>query len=370
MARPLLVVLHGMGTGSDDWGQAYVARLSDIAGTYPGIAAGGALNEQVSVKPLFYGAVFQRLIDRWEDEGGKVDNFLKETRGQLPRVAALLNDHATPPDERGFLWTHVLHPVTYRGTTLVRDEVRALVLNDLVAAVNAHLAEHPGAEISVLGYSLGTIVAHDVLHLLGSGASSASGRVWSSDRFRFANVFQLANATRLGPPALIDIRPDGSVVRPVSAGPTADSLDPYVGQLYSFRNRWDPVASWQPFAPHDWGRGFHDISLRHIHQVNVHGLEHYLEHPEVHVRIFRALLGSWVVPDTEWHERVAGFPDLEANECSDTIASLMHDLDHIRDAVTGGKLDDVAMGLLRTYRAIRRAREGCEALFNRLDGWL
>lgn len=370
MARPLLILLHGMGTGSEDWGQAYIARLNAIADTYPGIARGGSLTAQVAVKPLYYGPVFQQLLSRWEQQGGKVDNLLNETRGQLPRVAALLNDHATPPDERGFLWTHIVQPVTYRGTTLVRDEVRALVLNDLVAAVNAHLAENAGAEISVLGYSLGTIVAHDVLHLLGSGASSAGGRVWSSDRFRFANVFQLANATRLGPAALIDFRADRSVVRPVSAGPSPDALDPYIGQLYSFRNRWDPVASWQPFAPDGWERGFHDVRLRHIHQVNVHGLEHYLEHPEVHVRIFRALLGSFVVTDPEWHERVADFPDLVPNDCSDTVAALMHDLDQIRDAVTGGKLDDVAMGLLRMYRAIKKAKEGCEALFNRLDGWL
>jgi hypothetical protein len=370
MAKPLLILLHGMGSSSDDWAQGYVSRLKAIAATYPSIAAGGDFAELVELKSLNYGVVFQNLVDRWEEQDGKVTRFLKDTGVQMPRVAAFLKDPVAPPEQRGFFWTHVLHPVTYRGTTVVRDEVRALVLRDLVETVNTHLRDHPGAEVSVLGYSLGTIVTHDVLHLLGSGASSASGRVWSSDRFRFANVFLLANATRLGPPSLIDFRSDRSVVRPVSAGPTPDGLEPYIGQLYSFRNRWDPVASWQPFDPDGWGPGLHDVALRHIRQVNIHGLAHYLEHPEVHVRIFRALLGTWVVPGSEWQERVAEYPDLESNVCGETVATLMHDLDHLRDAVTGGKLDDVAMGLLGAYRAIKKARESCEEMYNRLDGWL
>jgi hypothetical protein len=370
MAKPLLILLHGMGAPSKDWAKEYIASLDSLGATFPGLEEKGAFSEQVVLKPLHYDHVFQDLLDRWETEGSKVDGFLKEKEISLPRVSAFLKDNTIPPDERGFFWTHVMDPVTYRGTTLIRDEVQATVVADVAATINAHLDAHEGAEVSILGYSLGTIVTHDLLHLLGSGGSSPSGRVWKSDRFRFANVFQVANASRLGPPALLQFNPYKSVVRPVSAGEAPSGDKPYAGYFYNFRNEWDPVASWQRFSPPDWGRGFFDVSLRHIHQANVHGLGHYLSHPEVHVRLFRALLGTKVISRSSWQERVSDFPNLPSTPCTATVAALMQELDSLKTAVTGGKIDDVAMGMLGAYRAIRKAKEACAELFNKVDGWL
>ncbi|RMH11396.1 MAG: hypothetical protein D6701_15165, partial [Gemmatimonadetes bacterium] len=326
MARPLFLILHGSGIYTHDWAAEHLARLKAVAATYPGIAQGGDLGDQVSLVTVRYDQVFENLLERWEQQGDKLQAFLDESSIRLPRLAAFLRDRTTPPDERGFLWTHVLDPVVYRGIPLVRDEVRAVVLQQVVAAINDHLQNEPGADVSIMGHSLGTIVLHDVLELMGTGASSDAGDVWRSDRFRFANVFQVANASRLGPPGLIDLKPYDSVVRPLSAGPGGSGA-PYCSAFYTIRNVWDPVTWWQRFKPTGWGAGFQEVVVRHLHQLNVHGFIHYLEHPDVHVRIFRALLGNWVVPGPLWQQRVAEFPDLAPGSCGATVAALQNELD-------------------------------------------
>ena len=366
MAKPLLLMLHGIGSHSENWADALVAQLSEIASTFPAIAAKGQLSDQLEIRPLRYDKLFDDQLDRWEALGDRVDGFAHDSAIELPRLVSLLNNNLLPPDEPGFVWNSVMDAVSYRGVTVTRDQIRTHVMKEVVSAINNHLKKHPGAEVSILGHSLGTIVTHDVLHLLAIGKGGAA---FSSKFTRFANVFMLANATRLGPSKFIDFKSDASLTRPVSAGPI-DAGDPYCGAFYNINNHWDPVGSWARFAPKKWGSDFHDIEIRHIHQVNVHGISHYLAHPRVHTAFFRALLGNFAIPARLAEQRTIDFPDLKPSACGDAIASLMNDLDRIRNAVNGGDLDEVAMGLLNTYRAVRSARERCREMFNELDGVL
>ena len=370
MAKPLLLLLHGSGVYSADWATTHVEHLTRIAATYPAIAERGSLGDQVVLRPLNYDHVFEGLLDRWDEQGARLDQLLEESRARLPRISAALQEATLPPDERSYLWTHVLDPISYRGIELVRDEVRAVVLAKVVSAINEHLAEHPGALISVLGHSLGTIILHDVLHLLGTGTATNGGEVLTADQFRFHCVFQVANVSRLGPSQLVDINPYQSVVRPVSAGPTPDGHAPYVGFFFNIHNRWDPLTWWQAFAPTGWKMGYADVEISHVHQINVHGLHHYLAHPDVHVPLFRGLLGAWSVPRVEWHAHLADFPPLDLGACGDQATAFLQELDQLRQAADGRNLDDVAMGLLNLYRIVKRAREACADLFNELDGWL
>ena len=366
MAKPLLLLLHGVGEHSTTWADSLTKCLDAIAATFPTITTKGTFSSQVVVQPIHYDSVFDAQLDRWETQAGKVDGFVKDTGVKMPRLVGLLEDNLIPPAERGFVWTGVLDAVSYRGITLTRDDVRVRVMKDIVAAINAHLKKEPGAQVSIMAHSLGTIVAHDVLHLLGTGKKNAG---FKTGQFQFTNVFLLANATRLGPSKFIDIPSGSSIVRPVSAGPNAAGQPPYCAFLYNVNNRWDPIASWARFQQTNWGTGFIDVPLRHIHQVNVHGYQHYLKHPDVHCRLFRALLGNDALPRDEWQRRSAAFTDLPPT-CNDVVASLMNQLDIIRDGVQGGDLDDVAMGIVKLYRAVSAARKDCESLFNSSDGQL
>lgn len=366
MSRPLLIVLHGMGAHGVNWETPLLTRFGEIAASFSGIAANGPLAQQVALAPIRYDDVFDGWLDQWEAMGSKLDEFLKASSTKLPRLAGFMRDTLVPAADRGFFWSHAFDAIAYRAAPLIRDQVRAKVMADIVAAINAHHATDPGAQVSILAHSLGTIVTHDVLAEL---ATSAKSKPFNSGKFRFTNLFLLANAVRLGPSSLVQPQPEKSAVRPVSAG-KAGTHAPYCDFHYGFRNHWDPVPNWQPFVPTKWGAGFFDVKVRHIHQVNVHGYEHYLEHPEVHVRILRALLGAHVIPGPEWQQRVADFPDIKPNACGTAVSDLMNRLDQLRAVATGGKLDDVAMALVELYRAIDTAKGTCQEMFNADDGWL
>lgn len=366
MSKPLLLVLHGVGAHGHDWAKPVLELLTETADSFPGVAARGKLSAQVEIVPLRYDDIFDQWLKQWEAQGSKLKEFGKASAVKLPRLSAALNDTLLPDAERGFFWSHAFDAISYRGVSIIRDQVRAKVMAEIVAAVNAHLAKHPGADVSILAHSLGTIVSHDVLAALATGKH---GEPFKAGKFRFSNLFLLANAVKLGPSKLVTPKPDETAVRPVSAGPMG-GLAPYLSYYYSFRHEWDPIPNWQPFAPGTWGPGFINVKIRHLHQVNVHGYEHYLKHPDVHVRILRGLLGWDTISDSEWHQRRAEFPDVAPNACGNTVTELIQRLDALRGVATDGSLDEIAMGLFGIYRAVREARRNCEALFNETDGWL
>lgn len=362
MARPLLLLVHGMGSHSESWSSDIVAYLSGLAASYPGVDALEPLDEQVDIRTIRYDDVFDRQLADWEVQGSKLDELTRLCGRRLPTLLGAMNNVMMPPHEKGFVWTHVIDAITYRMVALTRDQVRARVALQVVEAVN----QHPDANVTVVAHSLGTIVIHDVLAQMANGLHGAA---FKAGVFEVSNLFFLSNATRLGPPALIDLESHNTPVRPGSAGPTEQGLAPYCGLFYNVHHEWDPVCSWRRFAPAGWGPGLIDVPLRHMHQVNVHGMRHYLAHPDVHVRLLRALLGNDVISRSEWQDRASAFPDVPPNPCGETIATLMNRLDFLR-GVDGRSLDRLGLGLLDLYRAIHDGREACDAMFNVGDGWM
>lgn len=369
MAKPLLLFVHGSGIYTDDWAAGHLARVNELAATFPTIAAEGAFTDQVEVVQVNYDTVFRDHIERWKAQNDGLGEFLSQSGLNLPDTVDWLTGATAPPDELSFFWTHVLDPVIYRGLPSIRDEVRAHVALQIVEAINRHLGDHPGAEISIIGHSLGTIVNHDVLHQLGSGTTGVHDAVLQSDRFQFANIFMVANASRLGPPELVDPDPYDSVVRPTTAPDTSEGLGGYCFRMVNFRNRFDPVPNWQRVDPQGWGNGYQEVEVAHVHQANLHGLIHYLSHPAVHVRIFRALLGNWSVSDEELAAALSAFQSIQI-PCGAEIAALKNELDQIRAAADGRDLDNVISALRGFYRATQAARNACADLVHSLDGLL
>ena len=367
MAKPLLLLVHGVGTHSKSWADHVIARLTEIAATFPDIASSGPLGSQIVMKPLHYDSVFDAQLDRWRQLGSRITGFTNDSAIKLPGTISFLNSSLVPPDEETFVWNGVMDAVTYRGVGVTRDEIRTHVMKEIVSAINEHLAREPGADVSILGHSLGTIVTHDVLHLLARGKGGAA---FKSNVFRFANVFLLANASLLGPRKFIDPDPNDSLTRPVGAPAPTGGGKPYCGQFFNINNHWDPIGSWARFKPKNFGDRCQDIEIRHIHQVNVHGIDHYIEHPKVHIALLRALLGSSTIPTRVEELRLMEFKDLKPSPCGDAISALMNELDRIRNGVSGGNFDDVAMGMVSMYRAVRDARDKCPSMFNEADGVL
>jgi hypothetical protein len=361
MAKPLLIFVHGSGLYSATWSTEHRTRLAEIAASFPVIAANGALEDQVSIVPLNYDTVFRSLLDRWRTQDDHLGEFLDESGLSLPDALGFLDDNTVPHTERNFFWTHVMDPVLYRGFPTVAAEVRTTVALQIVTAINDHLDLHPGANISIMGHSLGTIVNHDVLNLLGTGQTTQHGDVWRSDRFTFTNIFQVANASRLGPEILVNPDPYESIVRPSTAPASPDGNPGYCYRMFSFRNRFDPVPNLRRFDPQGWGDDYVDVEIEHVHQANVHGFIHYLENPKVHVEVFRALLGYWTVDDQLYDQRIEEFSNFDI-PCANEVIELKTKLDAVISSANGENFDAIIKANLEFYRAIKATEQACEAL--------
>jgi hypothetical protein len=363
MAKNLLILLHGIGKHSDGWANDVIDHLSAIAATYPLIEGEGPLESLVEFKPLHYDFVFQSQVDKWRNNANLINEFAQNSQLKVPNLLNTLVNNALPGDEADFLWDSVMDAVMYRGVDLRRDDVRVRVAADIVSAVNAHLVNNSGTDVIILGHSLGTIVTHDVLHELGSMTTSS----FSSEFTRFTHVFLLANATLLGPKQFRKPDPEKSVVRPLGA--PAVGGQPFCGQFWNINNHWDPIGSWARFGPHpDWGDRNNDIEIEHIHQLNVHGINHYLDHPKVHIPLLRALVGFNSIPKPLEKQRVQEFENEPSVFCIEEVKKLKQRIDVIRDGVNGGDFDEIAKGMLDLYRAVQEAKDACEEMFNDSDG--
>jgi hypothetical protein len=175
----------------------------------------------------------------------------------------------------------------------VRLRVRLAIVEELTRAKEDGELD----ATSVLAHSLGTAVTHDALALLGSqpiDGPRGPNTAFLAGNHTFANVFTCANVSRV-----LETSPKvyESVVHP----PTGGAGPAYVDAYYDFRHRLDPFPMVRPFAPVGWGgRYLLEARCEKVLDFNVHGLDHYLDDPRVHVPVLRAVVGRWAVSDAEW----------------------------------------------------------------------
>ena len=186
--------------------------------------------------------------------------------------------------EKNYFWTHVVDVLLYRFFPLIRQQVRLHVMLEVAKSLELHMRSGP-VDATVLGYSLGTAVAHDALAQLGTADLDHSAAFRADTGFKFENFVMVANVGKI---LESDIPVYNSVVQPIAI----TKPDGFCRHYLNFRNVFDPFPWPSPFRP-QWGTAdFESVDdLRHIHQFNTHALEHYLDHPAVHIRILHALFG-------------------------------------------------------------------------------
>ena len=95
MAKPLLLLVHGVGTHSKSWADHVIARLTEIAATFPDIASSGPLGSQIVMKPLHYDSVFDAQLDRWRQLGSRTTGFTNDSAIKLPSTIYTTFDPAS-----------------------------------------------------------------------------------------------------------------------------------------------------------------------------------------------------------------------------------------------------------------------------------
>lgn len=305
MAR-ILILVHGMGVNAGDWAAGVVGRLNATSKRYAVfqgvpplfVAATDADDDttttspdQVLVVPVGYDAVMRKHVHSFGRDIGAITS-LAGTEG-IPiskDLKKILDTFAKAGEtEKNFFWSHVVDVLLYHFFPLVTKPVRVTVMRGI-----ARVLQRTDATVSIMGHSLGTSVVHDSLQMLGSGMFQEFAGC-RPPGIRFANIFMVANVSRVLEKSLDgDADVFNSCVCPVSVR----GDDAFCDDFYNFRHMLDPFPLPKRFEPQWIGADFHAIErLLHVGDFNVHGWEHYLDNPEVHIPVINALMGDRLVTD-------------------------------------------------------------------------
>ncbi|WP_425256754.1 hypothetical protein ACPOLB_14755 [Rubrivivax sp. RP6-9] len=290
MAKHLIFLVHGMGAFEPGWSESTQQQIAGLFGRYEALRKGNWLAE-FEFREINYNHVFEAWRQQWRDDAAQAAQALV-SNGLHKGVAKDLVDLAGQAGGDGFLRTHVLDVVLYRFLMPVAQEV----WRSLQQQVLGHLKSQPrddALHYSVIAHSLGTAVTYEGFHAMMTLGPGADGTRLGT-AFRPDNVFLVANA-------VVPLWNRGGSEYAAVMAPTLSVSDGWCFQMANFGHALDPVARLDPFAPPDnWfsplmprDEVYLDVTLpaKDMHDENVHALEHYLSHPDVHVPMLRTLAG-------------------------------------------------------------------------------
>lgn len=301
MANRLFLV-HGMGKHEAGWHQPVEALLREIYGRYR-VARFVSFDERFEVVPIGYDDIFRDLLARWQQDAAAIGPLAEGVgAGQVENLVGWLR--GVDPDQ--FVWSHAADVLLYRLFFDVRQTVRTAVARQIADAIVDLKANETW---SVIAHSLGTAVVHDALDMLWTGTLPGGGGTgFSAAQNKAQLVMMVSNVSRV-----LETSPDvyESTVRP------GDAFDAGAGCFHflNARHRYDPFALPRRFDPLAWPRPdsialgrYLPVEVDHIHQSNVHSLEHYLANPRVHVPMLRCLTFERAVSQDEEEAALAAFP--------------------------------------------------------------
>lgn len=304
MGKHILFFIHGIGIHESDWGEELagpIETLKKVSGQYGYFQQGGQDRfANVQCVSVHYDEIFRETITKWQSDASAITAF--DTSGIFKDGLGWL---ATASDKE-FWWSHLADLAMYRCFPLYRQAVRASVIKQFADAIEGAYKNDESAYCSVVAHSMGTAVAHDCLHLLGTThwAEGPYANVLGPSHWRFQNIFMVANTSRLLQTRDAEMKPAyESIVKP---GPLEDR-NSYCFAYWNFRHEADPVPFPRRFEPIGWTNYQNEV-LRHYYEYNIHNLSHYLLHPRVHIPILNRVVAHQAVSDQEKIKSVDAFP--------------------------------------------------------------
>lgn len=311
MARNIVFLIHGVGQHTTDWtdivgGPANALRAAaknySYFNTHP-------LDEAVEFVPIRYDDIFDRILTGWAESARKLREIGGAFSPMLDSGIAFMAkaDSGTPVIAVGG------DVPLYKGFRLFRHRVLMRVIAEMASTIAARTQTGQGTPPSfhVLAHSLGTTVAHDAIHSLGTeewpeeplaserdpegvrkekgtfDAAKVTG-AFRNGTFRFGSLFQVSNTSGLLHTTAVS--PLESIVRPGQ----------YLQTFFNVDHAYDPISKVRPFAvPATWGAMARTLAVRHLYEPNIHGFAHYLLHPQVHVSIFKQLCPDFQLTSAE-----------------------------------------------------------------------
>jgi len=325
MAKNVLFLIHGVGRHGDDWADGPdgpIAALEVAAGNFK-FFEGRKLRDFVDFVPIRYDDLFDRILERWQDQATGIKALPIATPEALGIALGLLKKASDGKKDSVAYGADV--PL-YFGFRLFTQRVQLRVIQriaETMADRNA-LSDGTAVKFVVLAHSLGTTVAHDSLQLLGSTdwlteetASDRSGAAEEAAAYKaarkkllnnrnianpfapgfasFKSIFMVSNTSAL---LQTTSAPESSIVCPIPSGNAAAA---YCQKFYNVDHQFDPISKVRPFKmPKAWASaGGRNIVVDHLYNPNVHAFSHYLLHPKVHLNLLMELVDGFEPTDDE-----------------------------------------------------------------------
>lgn len=332
MSKAVLFLVHGIGRQKKDWSEALdgpVPALEAAMRNYACFAAGDKLSKYLDVVEIRYDDIFDDVLKQWSDLAAS----LPAASGfdWLDSVNKVLADCGNDSNTFARFGGDVL---IYKGFDLIARAVRLRVNSVITAKMHRVLADASAAgsaapPFAVAAHSMGTAVAQDALFQLATNT-------WREDQTRL-NELKSNNKLRPiskfvdNPNLTSDQRADFNAVlqdqeHKVPVGLSSLFLvsdtspllhraaDLYsqvqsggnfdCGTVFAIAHDLDPVCkigsarSEMPQRPDVVA-----ISVKHVHDKNIHGFGHYLSHPRVHAALFNRLIPELFLAEFRAHAR-------------------------------------------------------------------
>ena len=309
--NPLVFGVHDVGEVAPGWSKGLFKSLDDAVSTfkYSEIESELEAQQKASVGELIdfheinYGHVVQNLLTNWEknatDALANAQSLPEKER--IERGLGWLQRNCERNDRH--VWPHLLGLFFWTTSSYVR----AMITNEVAAVmsenVTARRRHDKGRRVhaSLVAHGFGAAIAGDTLDDVYSGAWG--GQRWSPEYFQFDSYHAVANAREL----LEGDRSDRytGYVRPAAFGESA------VFRFYDYCHRADPLTAARPGTV-EWPDDLYErVSVQHVRDANVHCLEHYLQHPAVHVPILRSWFGYYCISSDEARYAQESFADVQ-----------------------------------------------------------
>ncbi|MEA3411541.1 MAG: hypothetical protein U9R74_08375 [Pseudomonadota bacterium] len=319
MSKNIIFLVHGVGRHGEGWAFGEggpVKALTDAANRYDGFSVEDPLTNSIEFVEIRYDDIFDRILSRWAELADGLANLPEAAPEAIAAVGQRLTEVDDPDN---WYAAQAMDVGFYKAFKLVRRLVQLRVASRIMKTIS----ENTGSDTKrygVIAHSLGTTVAHDAIHRMGTTAWLSNAeealnalnesrvedpvepaemeaairrfgrKPFSPGRFRFDAVFMISNTSRLlhrDTPT-----PGDSIVRPSFSKPESSPKNA-CSRFFNVDHVLDPVSKIRRFRaeevwPHSASRkNAKDLfNIKHVHDVNVHSLSHYLTHPLVHREIF------------------------------------------------------------------------------------
>ncbi|MBV8544335.1 MAG: hypothetical protein JO093_04755 [Acidobacteria bacterium] len=323
--RHKIFLVHGIGTyDGDEWADGVKKVLVEAYKKYPRLAAID-FDDQFETVMVHYDPIFQEIVGKWQTDSEAIGTLAGDiVPSQVETMVGWLKNAGET--DGNFLWSHAADALLYRLSSTVRERVKVRVAKQIIDEVTKQYDTEQESLWSVIAHSLGTAVAHDALDMLATGHVPGAAVNAFDPKIEQANVIAMvANTSRLLE-TVVDAYE--SAVKPGRAGQAGrDCL-----RFLNFRHFLDPFTIPQMFHPQAWpdaatvsANRYKYVEVTHVHQANVHDINHYLINPAVHIPLFRALTSDSMISDEEEKKANDDFPvigGLNASQVADIKGDL------------------------------------------------